>query len=75
MTSRDLGFTVVCGVLIALYAFFFLKQEISRRETPSVPVHSLTHLFNGLEPIFKNIRYAGYVTDKDIEAPLTIATF
>jgi hypothetical protein len=41
----------------------------------ATPLHSLSYQFQGLKPTFNNIAYAGYYTDKNIEAPASIAQY
>ena len=69
------GFALVCALLIGFNTFSFWQKYFQERQHPFIPLHSLGYKFLGLDNIFKNVRYAGYYTDKDIEAPLTIAQF
>jgi hypothetical protein len=73
MSSRY--FMIFCVLLIAYNATTLTSQHLQRQSKPSQPLHSLGYKFIGLEQLFKDVRYVGYYTDKDIEAPLTIAQF
>ena len=55
---------------------FALNQQYrGRAEHPTVPLHSLGYTFIGLDQMLKNVPAIGYLTDKNIESPLTIAQF
>ena len=75
MSSRQFLIPFLCAMLLLYNALAFRKQYIQWTQNPSVPLHSLGYKFLGLEETFKNVRYAGYYTDKDIETPLNIAQF
>ncbi len=63
-------------MLLAFNTLQWALREIQRHTQPaSIPFHSLGFKFIGLEKLFKNQRYVGYYTDKNLDAPLAIAQF
>ena len=51
-------------------------RTIDHRLHPAaMPLHSLTGQFIGLQNAFAHVLRAGYYTDKNLDAPLTIAQF
>ena len=75
MPSRHLMVRVICIFLISYNTFSLGQQYLQRRQNPSMPLHTLSYAFLGLEKVFEHVRYVGYYTDKNIEQPLTIAQY
>ena len=76
MSSKHFSFFLAfCSLLLVYNTITFGQQYIQWNTNPSIPLHSLGYKFLGLEGTFKNVRYVGYYTDKDIEEPLTVAQF
>lgn len=71
--------TALMWVLSAGVIFNFSQSALTAlshaQDRTTIPLHSLAAQFDGLKETFKGLRYAGYYTDKDTEAPLTLAQF
>jgi hypothetical protein len=76
MNSKGfLGLALICGSLITYNTFSYWDKHTQEQRNHSVPLHSLTYKFTGLENLFQNIRYVGYYTDKNIDDVLTVAQY
>ena len=67
-------------ILLVLAAAFNLLTGYSQavvqlQDHTSIPLHSLSYQFMGLENVFKGVRTVGYYTDKDLNGSLAIAQY
>lgn len=66
-------------LLFIAAAFNFLQAYVQAlgqlQDRTTVPLHSLSYQFMGLESVFKNVPVVGYFTDKNLNNTLAIAQF
>jgi hypothetical protein len=53
----------------------YLQAVLELQDRTTIPLHSLSYQFMGLENVFKGERTVGYYTDKDLNNTLAIAQF
>ncbi len=69
-------FVIVLGLAAGLNLFQAYAQALHQlQDRTTIPLHSLSYPFMGLEHVFKGVRSVGYYTDKDLDNPITIAQY